>query len=232
MIKSDNPPNDVDYWYANTTCQVDSGATFPCEEIYFKKNTDIPLQYTRVARHGWVVVQDKINYQIISIGKPDEKYFDSILKNWTATCRDVNLGLFFNPQSSKIDLHQSAKVQIWLITPPHRINASDTVRIQWKSSECNDCFTLSPKELTFNIANFQVNQTLTITRVKNGSKTQLIPIFKRRRFRSCPSRNFSHLYRIKIKNRYILKSFHIKFCIVKRDLKLHMFAIVAFIHFF
>jgi hypothetical protein len=177
MIHSTNSSLDEDYWYSNITCPVDGGEMYSCEEIYFKKNTDIPLRSTRVVRRGWTILQETINYKIISVGKPDEKYFDSIPKNWSIVCRDVMLGLFYYPQTSKIDLNQNAKVQIWLITPPHRINGNDTVRIQWKSSECTDCFTLSPKELSFNVENFQEKQTLTITRVKDGPKTTLIPTF-------------------------------------------------------
>jgi len=111
------------------------------------------------------------------MGKPDDKYFDSIPKNWTRTCRDVMLGLLYYPQTSKIILNQSTQVEIWLITPPHRINGNDTVIIQWKPTACTDCFTWTPKQLSFNIENFQERQTLTITRVKDGPKSTLIPVF-------------------------------------------------------
>ena len=111
------------------------------------------------------------------MGKPDEKYFDSIPKNWYGACRDVMLGLLYYPQTSKIDLNQSAKVQVWLITPPHRINGNDTLEIQWKPTDCTDCFTWTPKQLNFNGENFHEKQTLTITRVKDGPKTTLIPSF-------------------------------------------------------
>ncbi|CAF4848471.1 unnamed protein product, partial [Rotaria sp. Silwood1] len=77
----------------------------------------------------------------------------------------------------KILLHENAKVQVWLIAPPHRINGSDTVTIQWKSYESMDCFTWTPNQLLFNSKNFQERQTLTITRVKDGPKTTLIPSF-------------------------------------------------------
>ncbi len=187
MIHAENSTGNEDYWYANQKCQVDSASTPPCEEIYFQKNTDVPLRSTRVVRRGWDVIQETINYQIIAMEKPDEKYFDSIPKNWSIACRDVMLGLLFYPQTSKIDLNQSVDVQVWLITPPHRINGSDTVHIQWKSSNCTDCFTLSPNELSFNIANFQERQNLTITRVKDGPKTTLIPIFNGGGFNLVPT---------------------------------------------
>ncbi|CAF4549493.1 unnamed protein product, partial [Didymodactylos carnosus] len=163
MIHSNSSAQNEDYWYANVTCQTDSGGIYPCEEIYYNKNTDIPLRSTRVTRRGWNVLQVTTNYKIISVGKPDNKYFDSIPRNWFVACRDVMLGLLYYPQTSKMSLHQSEKVEIWLITPPHRINNNDTVRIQWKSTECDECFTLSLEELSFNSENFQEKQTLTIT---------------------------------------------------------------------
>jgi hypothetical protein len=98
-----------------------------------------------------------------------------------------HIGLLYYPQTVKIDLNQSAEVQVWLITPLHRINGNDTVIIQWKPSECTDCFTWTPKQLAFNIENFQERQILTITRVKNGSQTNLIPIFHGGDFESVPA---------------------------------------------
>lgn len=178
MIHSKDSSVDEDYWYSNVPCRTDSGGIFPCEEIYFKKNTQTPLRSTRVARGGWDVRQFTTYYKIISVGKPDDTLFDSIPKNWSLACRDVMLGLAYYPQTSKIDFDQSAQVQVWLITPPHPIHGNDTVRIQWKPKECNDCFRLSPDELYFNGANFQERQTLTITRVKTGPNTTFIPIFK------------------------------------------------------
>ena len=175
MIHSNN--DDEDHWYSNETCQVDGGESYPCEEIYFKKNTDIPLRFTQVLRRGWNVVQVVTNFGIKSIGKPDEKYFDSVPKNWSMTCRDVMLGLLIYSQTNKIELHQSVDVQIWLITPPHRINGNDTVVVEWKTSQPSDTLTWSPKRLAFNIDNFQQRQNLTITRVKNGPSINLNPVF-------------------------------------------------------
>ena len=82
-------------------------------------------------------VQVTTNYKVISMGKPDDKYFDSIPKDWSSTCRDVNLGLLYYPRLSKINLNQSAKIHVSLAAPPHRINGNDTVSIQWKSTECH-----------------------------------------------------------------------------------------------
>jgi hypothetical protein len=178
IIHSNNSSPDEDYWYSDVTCKMDSGETYPCDEIYFKKDTQIPLRFAQVYRQRWEIIRVITNYKIISIGKPDDKLFASIPKNWSLTCRDNMLGLYYNPQSSHIGLNENVKVQVWLSTPPHRINGNDTVRIQWKSSsECNDCFTYAPNELSFNDKNFSEKQTLTITRVKNGPKTTLIPIF-------------------------------------------------------
>ena len=178
MIHSTDPSLTEDYWYSNVTCRTDDGKIYPCEEIYFQKNTEIPLRSTRVIRRGWILVQYVINYRIISMGKLDQKFFDSIPKNWSMACRDVLLGLYITPQTPKIPLHQSSEVQIWLPTTPHRINGNDTVTIQWKTVGCNDCFMWKPHELSYNGKTFQEKQILTIERVKNGSETQLIPIFQ------------------------------------------------------
>jgi hypothetical protein len=177
MLHSKDPSEKEDHWYSNVTCRVDSGANVPCEEVYFKKNTDIPLRFVQVVRQGVHSVQTTTNYQVISIGKPDEKYFDSIPKNWSTTCLDFNLGLLYNPVFTRIILNQSSKIHISLTAPPHRINGNDNVTIQCKSTECTDCVKWLPKELIFNTKNFQEKQILTITRVEDGSQTSLAPIF-------------------------------------------------------
>ncbi|CAF2791557.1 unnamed protein product [Rotaria sp. Silwood2] len=43
IMHSTNSSQDEDYWYANETCQTDSGNIYRCEEIYLKKNTQISL---------------------------------------------------------------------------------------------------------------------------------------------------------------------------------------------
>ncbi|CAF1203455.1 unnamed protein product [Adineta steineri] len=178
FIHSNDSSKDEDYWYTNVTCTVDSGEIYPCKEIYFQKNTDIPIRLTEVRHVAWSVIQVITNLTIITIGKPDDKYFDSIPKNWSIACRDINLGLTYNPTSAKIDLNKSVKIQVWLSSPPHRINGNDTVRIQWISKDCPDCFTFSPEQLYFNSQNFQEKQTLTITRVKKGLLiSMIVPIF-------------------------------------------------------
>ncbi|CAF1127658.1 unnamed protein product [Adineta steineri] len=177
MIHSTNFSSpDEDYWYANQTCKIDSGEIYPCQEIYFKKNTQIPLRLTQVISRDYRFIQTTINYNIISMGKPDDKYFNSIPKDWFTACKDLDLGISYYPEFAKIYLHESAKFFISLSTPPHRINGNDTVRIQFNTTDCMDCFTISRKEFTFNTKNFNENQTLTITRMKDASQTTIIPI--------------------------------------------------------
>jgi hypothetical protein len=190
MIHSNHSSQDEDYWYANVTCEVESGESFPCEEVYFKKNTEIPLRSTQVIYRGYRFIQTTTNFKVISIGKPDDKYFDSIPKNWYNTCRDLNLELLYDPPFTKINLHESVEIHISLAAPPHQINGNDTVRIQWNTTQCIDCFTLSPKEFYFNINNFQEKQILTITRVKNAPQTTLIPIVNGGGFDVIPSEAF------------------------------------------
>jgi calcineurin-like phosphoesterase family protein len=111
------------------------------------------------------------------VGKPDDKYFDSIPEYWSIACRDVNLRLLYYPQSTKINLNQSSEIHISLTAPPHRIHGNDTVCIQWKQTQCDDCVAWTPKQLSFTSENFQEKQILTVTRVKDGPDTTLIPIF-------------------------------------------------------
>jgi hypothetical protein len=175
---NDTSTMDDDYWYADVTCDADDGKSYPCEEIYFKKNTDIPLRSTHVVRRGWTVSQVTTYYQILSMGEPDRKYFDSIPTNWSLACRDVMLGIYLNPSSTTIAINQSSSVEIWLPTAPHRIDDNDTVTIRWQQTgSCTDCLSLTPEQLEFNGENFQVKQTLTITRHRSSSSVSLIPRF-------------------------------------------------------
>jgi hypothetical protein len=191
MIRSTNSSVFEDYWYSNETCHPQSPKPVPCEEIYFRKGTDIPVRTTQVISTPWEVRQFTTEYLMITVGKPDDKYFEPIEKDWAFSCRDINLGVLYNTQTAKIDLNQSVKIQVWLSTPPHRINGNDTLQIQWKSNQCNDCFTLKPKQLHFNIQNFNEKQTLTITRVKNGPETDLIPIFNGGGFDQLSTKNYT-----------------------------------------
>ena len=178
MIHSTNSSDTEDYWYSNEQCQPDSGEQRPCEQMFFKKNTDIPLRYIEVRRVGWDVVPVTTEYNVISVGEPDQKYFEGLPKNWSIACRDVNLGIFIYSQTTKIPVEKSDVVQVWLTAPPHRIDGNDTVTIRWNTTEgCTDCLTWTPKELSFNIDNFQDRQNITFTRTKAGPKTTLYPIF-------------------------------------------------------
>ncbi|CAM2719669.1 unnamed protein product [Rotaria socialis] len=69
--------------------------------------TQISLRSTRVTRRCWSIIQVITNYKMTSMDKVDDKYFDSIPKNWSLTRRDVMLGLFYYPQTAKIVLNQS-----------------------------------------------------------------------------------------------------------------------------
>ncbi|UJR16746.1 hypothetical protein I4U23_003646 [Adineta vaga] len=191
MIQSTNSSVYEDYWYSNQTCHPEGPNDVPCEEIYFRKNTDIPVRSTQVLETPWETRQFTTEYLVISVGKPDDKYFNSIPKDWATTCRDVMLGISYVPQSTKVDLNENVKIQVWLPTPPHRINGSDVVSIQWKANECSECLTWTPKELSFNQKDFQVRQILTITRVKKGSTINLIPIFNGGGFEQVSTKNYT-----------------------------------------
>lgn len=176
MLRSNRSSPYEDYWYSNVTCRP-MGKTCPCEEIYFRKGTDIPVRSTQVIRTPWDVQQYTTEYMIISVGQPDDKYFDPIIKDWATACRDVTLGIHLDPNNTKIDLNQNVKIHVWLSAPPHHINGNDTVRIQWKSTGCTDCIVWKPEELVFNGENFQQEQSLTITRVKANGGSILVPMF-------------------------------------------------------
>ncbi|CAF3343511.1 unnamed protein product [Rotaria socialis] len=49
-----------------------------------------------------------------------------IPKDWAYNCKDESLGLLHDPQTSKLDVNQSASVQIWLTSPLHRVHENDT----------------------------------------------------------------------------------------------------------
>ncbi|CAF3604053.1 unnamed protein product [Rotaria sp. Silwood1] len=176
MIHSNISSNDEDYWYSKEICSTSTGNTYRCQEIYFKKNTDIPLRLAEVQHSPFSANRVITNFTIISIGKPDDEYFDSIPKEWYVACRDVDLGVLYDPTLIRLSVQQSAKVQVWLSAPPHEINGNDTVTIQWKTSQCTDCFTWTPKQLSFNSKNFQEKQTLTITRLRITEQSIFIPI--------------------------------------------------------
>ncbi|CAF3126084.1 unnamed protein product [Rotaria sp. Silwood2] len=112
------------------------------------------------------------------------------------------LGLFCYPQSTKIILNQTVKIQIWLSTLPHRIYGNDTVRIQWRSTQCTNCFKWIPEELNFNDENFQEKQILAITRVKYVPPTTLISIFNGGGFDVVPLEIYLIFTQITFQNSY------------------------------
>ncbi|CAF1009276.1 unnamed protein product [Rotaria sordida] len=180
MIHSKEKTGDEDYWYANETCLIYTGEEFPCQEIYFKKNTDIPLRTAAVVRRAWDLFHVTTYYNVISIGKPDDRLFNGIPKNWAYNCTDVMLTPVYNPSIVTITLGKSSPVEVWLRSPPHRVNGSDTVIIKWRpapDSKCQDCLIWEPKQFEFNSNNFQEKQTLLITRIKDGPNVYMNPIF-------------------------------------------------------
>jgi hypothetical protein len=58
-----------------------------------------------------------------SIGKADDKYFQSIPKNWFPFCRDVDLGVLYDPTRIRL------KLQVWLSAPPYEVDGNDIVTI-------------------------------------------------------------------------------------------------------
>ena len=122
MIYSNDSTDDEDIWYSNVTCRISVREMAACEEVHFKKNTEIPLRFIQVVRRGPNLVRVTTNYQVISIGQPDDKYFQSIPKNWFNACRDVNLALAYSPTSTTISLNQSSEIHLSLrcSTTSHR----------------------------------------------------------------------------------------------------------------
>ena len=176
MVLSNKSSVYEDYWYSTETCHP-MGKICPCQEIYFRKGTEIPVRSTEVVETPWDVEQFTTDYMIISVGKPDDKYFNPIIKDWALGCRDVMLGTVYNPNTTRLDLNESIDIQVWLSTPPHSIKGNDTVSITWKAKTCSDCFTWKPKQLRFTTDNFHNQQVLKITRIKNGPKSALLPVF-------------------------------------------------------
>ncbi|UJR19080.1 hypothetical protein I4U23_022211 [Adineta vaga] len=174
MIHSMNSSKNEDYWYSNETCQIDTGEIYRCQEIYFHKNTNIPIRYLEVIHDDTQTIRRIENYTIYSQEKPSDIYFESIPKNWSEECRDGDLGISYDP--SLKGLKESKKVQVWLPAPPHQINHNDSVMIYWKPFLCRNCFKWTPTQLVFNGTNFHKKQILTLTRLENSAEALLIPV--------------------------------------------------------
>ncbi|CAF2941302.1 unnamed protein product [Rotaria sp. Silwood2] len=106
MIHSTNHTQEnEDYWYVNERYDVDSGRQYPCEEIYFIKNTEIPLGTTRVVRREYSSVQ-------IWLTSPPHRIHgnDTVIIEWqpdhTAECQDAVTWkperLYFNSMNFEI----------------------------------------------------------------------------------------------------------------------------------
>lgn len=180
MIRPNDSAPDEDYWRSDYECTLDSGANAPCQEIFFKKDTEIPLRY-RAIRHPPPMLnyQYSIDFHVISIGKPDDRLFQTIPKNWKDNCTDLDLRFECNNPTVLVDLNQSITIRIRLTTPPHKENGNDTLIARLQIDEtltvCFDCITWEPKEFYFNSDNFHEYQNITVTRVKIGSRTVLLP---------------------------------------------------------
>lgn len=177
MIHSNDPPRGEDYWYSSKTCVLYTQETVPCEEIFFKKDTDIPVRSTKTVEgvHGLHV--KVTNYKVLSTGNINNTIFKSMPSNWATSCRDLDLDIVYNRQSVILKLNQSVKIKVRLITPPHSIHGNDTVIIEWKPIYPTDELTWTPKTLLFNQENFRKTQILTFTRVAHGSRTIFSPFF-------------------------------------------------------
>ncbi|CAF4274302.1 unnamed protein product [Rotaria socialis] len=181
IIHSANHTNETE------KCSLYSGAEYPCEEIYFIKNTEILLRTTHVVHRGLDSLRVVTNYGNVSICKPHEELFGKIPKDWAYNCQDVTLGLEHDPEMSKVDVNQSASVQLRLTSPLHCIYGNDTVILEWqpsKNSSCMDCVSWKPERLYFNSVKFEEPQELIVTRVENGDLKEMIPVFHGGRYES------------------------------------------------
>lgn len=169
---------DEDYWYSNQLCYDAIEDRKPCFRIYFKKNTEIPLRSIELELVSNRPIFQPTEYEVVSIGKPDDKYFAGINKHWYRSCIDVNLQVFYFADRFVVSYEHYQTVGVSLHTPPHRINGNDSVIIQWSiASGCDRCLTWTPQQLTFNSENFNQIQNLTFYRVYDSMDVICTPIF-------------------------------------------------------
>ena len=169
---------DEDYWFSEEACYDEVQDVQPCFRIYFKKTTDTPLRSIQLQTVSHRPIFQTTEYKIISIGKPDDKYFADIPKNWYTSCLDINLRVQYAADSYRIGYHSYNAVGVSLATPPHQINGNDTVTIKWNIFGCDYvCVTWKPEQLTFNSQNFNIKQNLTFYRVDDGDRTVVKPTF-------------------------------------------------------
>ncbi len=169
---------DEDYWYSVETCYDEVHDIQPCFQIYFKHGNDTPLRSIQLQTVSNRPIFQTTEYQILSIGKPDDKYFADIPRNWYTSCIDINLRLQYSINSYFVGYHAHNAVGVSLVTPPHRINGNDSVTITWNITGCDYvCLTWTPQQLTFNSQNFNQKQNLTFYRVDDSGRTFIKPTF-------------------------------------------------------
>jgi len=167
-----------DYWYSAETCYDAVHDVHPCFRLYFKHANDTPLRSIQLQSVGERSFFQTTEYQIISIGKPDDKYFAGIPTNWYTSCLDTDLQLEFFADSYVIYYRTHRTVAVSLFAPPHRVNGNDSVTITWNLTGCdNDCLTWAPQQLTFNSQNFNRIQNLTFLRIDDSDRTFIRPTF-------------------------------------------------------
>lgn len=179
---------DEDYWYSIETCYDTVQNIQPCFQIYFKHTTEIPLRSIQLQTVSGRQIFQTTEYQVLSIGKPDDKYFADIPKNWYTSCLDINLKVQYFTDNDFIAYHAYKAVGVSLSAPPHRINGNDTVTIRWSLTGCDYvCLTWTPQQLTFNSQNFNEKQNLTFHRTDDGDRTFIKPNFTGGGFDLVPS---------------------------------------------
>ena len=167
-----------DYWYSAETCYDTVQNIHPCFRIYFKHANDTPLRSIQLQTIEGRSFFQTTEYQIISIGKPDDKYFADIPTNWYTSCLDTDLQIKYPAESYRITYHSYLTISISLFSPPHRVNGNDSVTISWNMIGCDDaCLTWTPEQLTFNSQNFNRIQNLTFYRSDDSDQTFFKPTF-------------------------------------------------------
>jgi len=179
MVHSNNHSEvDEDYWYSDQVCSGAIPDIQPCFRIYFKRNTDIPLRSIELQTVAGRPIFQTTKYEVLSTGKPDDKYFSGIPRNWYTSCLDINLQVKYLIDNYRIGYESYKTVGVSLSTPPHKINGNDSVIISWSIiSGCHDCLTWTPQKLTFNHQNFNQIQNLTIYRVFDSIDVIFSPSF-------------------------------------------------------
>lgn len=72
----------VDYWRSIETCLVPSLGCIHCEEMFFEKDTDIPIQYNYINIDGQHIHLQTIWFTDVTVGKSVNNYFKTIPKDY------------------------------------------------------------------------------------------------------------------------------------------------------